>query len=382
MYNYLIKIRLLFFGFDIDGNLQNFPRLLRFLKFWKYIVTILLFLGILQVFTFIIFHDPSDFQYLLTVFVAILSIESITKWILMNLNWNRMELLYKNIIEFHDINYGKINSKNERILKIISRFITIYFVFDISANLFEYVTILLQIYSDFVNQTYTEIKFSFGLYWPFNSENHRLIILFYMFSLPLLFAAIVLMIDQFMIFTIAYLAICFDRLGDEMIEIIDGSEYRAFRDTKKMLAKCVDKHNQLIVLCDEMNLIYGANSIVYFVPTSFLMCLLGFAMIKKKDSSAAAGAFGMFAMLTQAFVMFYASDKLKENSMSIANKIANSEFDKIDRLLKKNFLLMIQMAHRPRVLNAFGLLLFDLTLYASVVNSAYSYLAILKHFYS
>jgi len=87
--------------------------------------------------------------------------------------------------------------------------------------------------------------------------------------------------------------------------------------------------------------------------------------------------------------------------MKIAENIANSDINNIDRLIKKDLIFIMQVSQKPRTLALNGFLTFDLgafrivsymiveiisvdnffNVFIQILQSAYSYVAILRQIY-
>ncbi|KAG5683510.1 hypothetical protein PVAND_012784 [Polypedilum vanderplanki] len=383
MDNKLIKGLLLFFGFDIDGQLKDYPKFNKVLKHWTRFVLVILIVANIQIWTFVCIHSTTDLFYLMTIHFGLTSFQALFKLISLRLNWNKMTSLYKNIKTFYSSNYGQRSLENTKFINFLNRFIAAFFTSIISAVLVTYLSESFQMLLDFIFETNTDLKNFIGFYWPIdNIYKYRWFIISYTTLLLLLNTSVAFMIDEFMLLTVGNLAICFDRLGDEVQNIIDESEDRAFHDTKEMLEKFIDKHNQLIEFSNDINSTFAIVSFLFIIPASIAICIIGFVMTTENSyENAISDGFGFLGMLAQLFIMFYASDKLKENSMKVSENIKSSKIYKVDRLLKKNILIIIQMANRPRKLNAMGFLAFDKENFVTIIKSAYSYLAVLQQIY-
>jgi hypothetical protein len=102
--------------------------------------------------------------------------------------------------------------------------------------------------------------------WSFVAIYNSFILM--LFSFSNIFAS------ELVFITSAYLAASFDRLGDKVKDVIDGTVNRSFLDTKRKLAECVDIHSDLIKLADEANRLYGPYNLIFVILIS-----LGFGVI-------------------------------------------------------------------------------------------------------
>jgi hypothetical protein len=81
--------------------------------------------------------------------------------------------------------------------------------------------------------------------------------------------------DALIIVCVVYLAECFDKVGEEAQEIIDGD----FEDKKKRFKKLIDLHSKLIEYHKEVEPLFGFVIFVVITLTSMAVCILGFMAV-------------------------------------------------------------------------------------------------------
>jgi hypothetical protein len=275
----LIRMIFLFFGVDMDGRFEGNPRISRALTIWRRFIPVFMTLGMVQIWIKLLCFTPAGKTFLTTFFVGVLGFQSLLKSYMMNQRIDEMTFQLSKIHAFHTVNYGQLDTKGEKLIKLVYRCCFGMFVFlVVSCNLIYFVN-LIKIIVDGSLGMKTIIKYGFKIYWPFDESNHRIIVLLYTSLLLNVIEFCTFVIDQMSTYTAAYLAICLDRLGEEFRELIDGSDARAFRETKKMLAACIDKHNQLIEICEKVNSIYGISLLVFTLQASMAVCFMGFNVL-------------------------------------------------------------------------------------------------------
>jgi hypothetical protein len=275
----LIKKIFLFFGIDMDGRFEGRAHILRFLAIWRRIILLFMVIGVIQIWVHLIGSPSNELQYLTTISIGMLGLQSSLKVYMMNRHNHEMKAHISKIHNFHALNYGQLNNESEKFLNTIFRCNLAIFIFIMTSCNLVFVVDFIKVMVSSIQGTKAEIQFVYALYLPFDEADHQLFTCFYIMALLNTIDLGSFVIDQITAYTVVFLSICFDRLGEEFREVIDGSEVRAFRETKKMLASCIDKHNQLIEICGEVNSIYGISLLVFTLQSSMLICMLGFQIL-------------------------------------------------------------------------------------------------------
>ncbi|KAG5683509.1 hypothetical protein PVAND_012783 [Polypedilum vanderplanki] len=366
MYYTLIQKVVLFFGLDINGKYSSHPKISKFLVIWKYFLHIFLIIGVSQIWIKLIVYPTSELFNLTSWFMAFMGIQSILKVTLMNKNIHQMTSLITRISAFHINNYGALDLKNEKFMKILYKFAAGMNFFIIFSCTIAYLGYFIQMILEYFNGTSSDMEFPFQLFWPFSESDYRIFIMIYIMFLHILANYGVFANNHIMTYTVAFLAICFDRLAGEVKEIINESDKRSFQNTKRILAEYVDKHNQLIEFRKNLNSLYGITVLTFTVQSSAVICMMGFIILTRSFSEALSCTIGIIVTIVQVIVIFYAGDKLKENSRKISETIGNSDIEKVDQLLKKNILLIIQVSNQPKKLSAMNFFSVDLETCATV----------------
>jgi hypothetical protein len=275
----LIRKLFLISGIDIDGRFQSRPRIARFLSIWRRFIPVFIIVGVFQIWIKIIFFPSGDSINLTTFLLGMLGLHVIFKLYMMNKHNAEMMTQLSQIHEFHTINYGQLHTKSEKLLKFIYRQAYSVIVLTLISCQLIYISLITHLLFDAIQGVETEIQFLFQLYLPFAETDHRIFVTFYTMALQNSISVSTFVVNNLATYTVTYLSICFDRLTEEFREVINGSDARAFRETKKMLAAFIDKHNQLIEICEKVNSIYGTTLLIFTVQVSMLICMMGFHIL-------------------------------------------------------------------------------------------------------
>jgi hypothetical protein len=139
--------------------------------------------------------------------------------------------------------------------------------------------------SIFTNSDLGNLSMILIWYPNFIAKNQTFVSLYDPF-LIMMFCLSYLLVPEMISTTSAYLSAAFDRLGDKVKDVIDGTEDRSFLETKRKFVECVDLHSDLIKLVDESNRIYGPYSLIFMILISMRICVLGIIIIISDIESA------------------------------------------------------------------------------------------------
>ncbi|KAL7012423.1 hypothetical protein ACKWTF_014841 [Chironomus riparius] len=88
--------------------------------------------------------------------------------------------------------------------------------------------------------------------------------------------------------------------------------------------------------------------------------------------------FGLFFNFLEISLFCMIGDQLEVKSTKIARIIQSSNFYKIDPLLKKSLILLIQISNRPKRISALGFFEFNWKSCSFFAQRTYSYLTVLR----
>jgi hypothetical protein len=275
----IIKNLLFALGVDIDRKFQAQVRVQRAFLAWRATVFSMMVLSMVQILYDIRTTEAKGIVYCLTVYEAIILAQGIFNFILVMTRIREIFTLCKKLKNFYADNYGALEKKQEKKMAAIFGFLIIGFIVLVLSG---EINILLSVTK--VTKSHLikgvpldeiEVPQSF---WPFHARFYLPWTFPYMSVYVIIKVCAVTVIHQLFMMSAVQLSFCFDKLGDEVKEVIDGSLTRAFRDTKEMLAKCVDRHCQLIEFYNEISALFGPSLLALIAQASLLICMLGFSV--------------------------------------------------------------------------------------------------------
>ncbi|KAL7012424.1 hypothetical protein ACKWTF_014842 [Chironomus riparius] len=220
------------------------------------------------------------------------------------------------------------------------------------------------------------------MWFPAYLQDSLVFLASYISVVLLLYSICNLAAPELIFITSAYLAASFDRLGDKVKDVIEGTEKQTFLETKRKLAECVDIHSELIELADESNKLYGPFNLIFLFVVKLSICLLGIMTMISEFIIAVQLTIGLLFTFLEISVFCMVRDQLEDKSMKIAKVIQDSNFYKIDPKLKKSLILMIQVSNRPKRISALGFFNFNWNSCSYIAQRTYSYLTILRRILS
>ena len=115
--------------------------------------------------------------------------------------------------------------------------------------------------------------------------------------------------------------------------------------------KLVDRHNDLLELCDKLQEIYGITFLFNFFISSLILCFIGFHLSINSDNAFFVPLLGL--LVGQIFLLCMFGQKLIDSNESLADGVYNSGWEDFDDIsLKKQLILIIMRARRPKRLTA------------------------------
>jgi hypothetical protein len=136
---------------------------------------------------------------------------------------------------------------------------------------------IIQVFKIFTNLFEgNEISKGFLLFWwTFNSYGILIPFFVFQFVVAVLWQLSAGVMDGLVIYCVAHMTESFDKLGDEIKEIIDGD----FEDKKKKLRKMVEIHCELIESHKKLEKLFGVAIFVLIILSSMAYCILGFIAV-------------------------------------------------------------------------------------------------------
>jgi len=273
-----IKLNFLFFGIDVDQKFSSSPQVSRILKLWQFLNPILMIIGSIQLWMnlFLLLDNGSILELPTIAFGIIFVVNGFAGYFTVIATQKLSIRLIQNVeIVFTKITKNHQQIENNEIVKNVfssglkfHRIITGSVVLNLALTLMKIIMAMAT--------SSGPGNLSVMLLWfPEFLQNSWVFIAVYDPLMMLLFCLSNLFAPELNFITSAYLAASFDKLGDKLKEVIDGTETRSFLDTKRKLVECVDIHSELIKLADESNRLYGPYNLIFLILISMKICMMG-----------------------------------------------------------------------------------------------------------
>ncbi|XP_061705407.1 odorant receptor 67c-like [Cydia pomonella] len=144
----------------------------------------------------------------------------------------------------------------------------------------------------------------------------------------------------------------------------------------------VKRHQDLIHLADQVEILYSKSTLFNIVTSSVLICLSAFNVTSVEDMGVVISFMAFLSMsLTQIFLLCYFGDMLMKSSMEISDAIYNSAWYQADQRTKRNVLLVLTKSRRPCKLTAARFADVNLTAFTTILSRSWSLFALLKTVY-
>ncbi|XP_073960849.1 odorant receptor 4-like isoform X2 [Choristoneura fumiferana] len=153
-------------------------------------------------------------------------------------------------------------------------------------------------------------------------------------------------------------------------------------DAKRKFVEVVKRHQELIHLVDQIEILYSKSTLFNIVSSSVLICLSGFNVTSLEDMSVVFSFLAfLFMSLTQIFLLCYFGDMLMRSSMELSEAVYNTSWYQMDQSMKKNILFVLARARRPCKLTAANFADVNLRAFTTILSRSWSYFALLKTVY-
>ncbi|XP_068624242.1 odorant receptor 67c-like [Battus philenor] len=192
--------------------------------------------------------------------------------------------------------------------------------------------------------------------------------------------------DYFYYICCTYIRIQFRFLSYEFENLIPNKHNKRDddqSDIKQKIIKLIKWHQRLIRSTNTLELIYSKSTLINFISSSAIICLTGFNVTIMNDVVILSSFVTfLFLSLLQIFFLCFFGDMLMSASMEVSDAVYNSLWYIVDRGVAKDLLLVQIRAHTPCKLTAFGFSDVNLTSFAKIISSSWSYFALLNTIYS
>ena len=144
----------------------------------------------------------------------------------------------------------------------------------------------------------------------------------------------------------------FNNLKNDLINLKDSIEIG--RETK--LKEIIERHNNLISISKDLEMIFSPGILLSFVTSSFLICLISVQILFVTENLEFIKFLGvLITTIAQVFLLCYFGDQLSCSSAGVADGAYNSAcYDSRDSKFKLAMQMIIVRAQRPSKLTAMG----------------------------
>ncbi|XP_063543019.1 odorant receptor 4-like [Cydia strobilella] len=183
----------------------------------------------------------------------------------------------------------------------------------------------------------------------------------------------------------------------------------------RQIVEVVKRHQDVINLADQMEILYSKSTLFSMVTSSILICLCAFnaTVMTVKDMGVVISFMAFLSMLltqifllcyfgdmlmksvrnrvmmmmmmmflsislTQIFLLCYFGDMLMKSSTEISDAIYNSQWYQADQRMKRNVLFVLSRSRIPCKLTASGFADVNMELFTSILGRSWSFFALLK----
>jgi len=277
-----IKLVYFLFGYDVDGKFTQNPRIYPILILWRFLQPIIMIIGSIQL--WIIFILLSEETSTVEIALIILDLVFFTKSLIGCLTviatvQSSIQLIHKIDKTYKKITKNYLEIEDEKIVKKIYSFGFKMFIMITTMVLLSFVGGLMKVFIAIATDSVPENISILKLWLPDFLENSWLFVAIYDSFILMMYSFSNIFASELVLITSAYLAASFDKLGDKVKEVIDGTEDRSFLETKRKLAECVDLHSELIKLADDSNRLYGVFNLTFVILISMGFCVIGITIM-------------------------------------------------------------------------------------------------------
>ncbi|KAH8347265.1 hypothetical protein KR059_007813 [Drosophila kikkawai] len=186
--------------------------------------------------------------------------------------------------------------------------------------------------------------------------------------------------DLLMCALVTLLVMHFTRLAGHIENYVAGLSTPQ-RDLE-FLQKVVAYHQRLLLLCQDINGIFGVSLLCNFVSSSFIICFVGFQMtIGGKIDNLVMLVLFIFCAMVQVFMIASYAQRLLDVSEHIGQAVYNHDWFHADLRYRKMLILIVKRAQRPSRLKATIFLNVSLVTVSDLLQLSYKFFALLRTMY-
>ncbi|XP_045455188.1 odorant receptor 67c-like [Melitaea cinxia] len=175
-----------------------------------------------------------------------------------------------------------------------------------------------------------------------------------------------------------YIQVHFYILGHHFENVICDSHDK----TRERMRQCIKRHQELIKLVDQLEILYSKSTLFNILSSSLLICLSGFNITIVAETSAML-AFTPFLVvsLSQISLMCFYGDMLMASSTSICDAIYKCRWYDASLDIKKSITIVLFRARKPCKVTAANFAVLNLSAFTTILSRSWSYFALLKTMY-
>ncbi|KAI8423769.1 hypothetical protein MSG28_012791 [Choristoneura fumiferana] len=152
--------------------------------------------------------------------------------------------------------------------------------------------------------------------------------------------------DSFFYAFCVYIKMHFKILQKRFQSAVNSWSVQRAEDAKRKFVEVVKRHQELIHLVDQIEILYSKSTLFNIVSSSVLICLSGFNVTSLEDMSVVFSFLAfLFMSLTQIFLLCYFGDMLMRSSMELSEAVYNTSWYQMDQSMKKNILFVLARLH-------------------------------------
>ncbi|XP_026328726.1 odorant receptor 67c-like [Hyposmocoma kahamanoa] len=182
-----------------------------------------------------------------------------------------------------------------------------------------------------------------------------------------------------------FIIVQFKLLQQEILQIIpENSSNKGRRQNEDEVFqikvwKVVEWHQEIIEAVKLVDIIYSKSTLFNFVSSSAMICLTGFNVTTIDDLAFVVMFFAFLCLsLVQIFCHCLFGDMLMRSSKEVSDAVYNSKWYLTNAKNAKMLHFLQMRAQKPCKLTAYGYADVNLTAFSKIMNSAWSYFALLK----
>ncbi|XP_034488842.1 putative odorant receptor 85d [Drosophila innubila] len=186
--------------------------------------------------------------------------------------------------------------------------------------------------------------------------------------------------DMFLCALVTLLVMHFKRLGTQIEQHVAG-QLTPEQDIE-FLQKCIIYHQRLLLLCEDINQIFGIPLLCNFSSSSFIICFMIFQItIGGSIDNLAMLALFLFCSMVQIFMIGSYAQRLINASEQIGQAVYNHDWFGGELRYRKMLLLIIRRAQKPSYVKATMFLNVSLITVTDLLQLSYKFFALLRTMY-